>query len=118
MGCSSDLIVVVEHESLLLPRPEAEAGVEVVPEAGNVCQSQVQVALTREMSLTGHLQEHNHTAGQTYCIIVCVCVFIPCYVIILVTGLRECHVEILLFALSHKFRNFIFGCYKIFPEPE
>lgn len=57
----SDLILVVEHESLLLLGSEAEAGVEVVPEGGNTCQSQVQVALPGEMSLTSHLNEHTHT---------------------------------------------------------
>lgn len=60
----SDLILVVEHESLLLLGSEAEAGVEVVPECGNTCQSQVQVALPGEMSLTSHLNEHTHTHSR------------------------------------------------------
>jgi len=39
VGYSSDLIMVVEHESLFLLGPEAEAGVEVISEAGNVDES-------------------------------------------------------------------------------
>lgn len=54
-GSCSDLVVVEEHEPLLLLGPEAEAGVEVVPEVGNVGHVQVQVTLTGEMSLTSHL---------------------------------------------------------------
>lgn len=54
------LVAVVEQQPLLLLRPEAEAGVKVVPQGGNVAQSQVQVALTREVGFTGHL--HTHTS--------------------------------------------------------
>lgn len=57
---SSDLIVVVEHESFLFGGSEAETCVEVVPETGDVGQGQIQVALTGEMSLTSHLHEHTH----------------------------------------------------------
>ena len=46
LGGSSDLIMVVKHESLRLLGSEAEADVEVVCEGGNVCQSHVQVTLT------------------------------------------------------------------------
>lgn len=53
--------MVIEHESILVLGSEAEAGVEVVPETGNVGQSQIQVALPGEMSLTSHLCTHTHT---------------------------------------------------------
>lgn len=58
MKSSSHLIVMGEHESLLLARSEAEAGVEVAADAGDVGQIEVQVALTAEMSLSSHLHEH------------------------------------------------------------
>lgn len=56
------LVAVVEQQPLLLLCPEAEAGVEIVPQGGNVAQGQVQVALTREVGLTSHL--HTHTYKQ------------------------------------------------------
>lgn len=58
-GSGSHLVLVVEHEPLLLLCPEAEAGMEVVPQGRNVAQTQVQVALTREVSLTRHLDTHS-----------------------------------------------------------
>lgn len=57
-GSRHHLVAVVEQQPLLLLRPEAEAGVEIVAQGGNVAQSQVQVALTREVGLTGHLHKH------------------------------------------------------------
>lgn len=59
----SDLIVMGEHKSLLLACSEAEAGVEVVADTGDVGQIEVQVALTGEMSLSSHLHEHTQTSG-------------------------------------------------------
>lgn len=56
--------MVVEHEPFLLLSPKAEAGVEVVPEGGNVAHSHTQVALTREMSLTSHLHRHTQTGRE------------------------------------------------------
>lgn len=57
--------MMVEHESILLRRSEAEAGVEVVPQSGNVVQSQAQVALTGEVSLARHL--HKKKTAQVCC---------------------------------------------------
>ena len=56
-----NLILVVEHEALLLVGPEAEADVEVVPEARDVGQSQIQEALTGEVSFTSHLREQSRS---------------------------------------------------------
>lgn len=55
-----DLIMMVEQESFLLACSEAEAGIEIVADAGDVGQIEVQVALTCEMSLTSHLHEHTN----------------------------------------------------------
>lgn len=55
--------MMVEHESILLRRSEAEAGVEVVPQSGNVVQSQAQVALTGEVSLARHLHKKKNSSG-------------------------------------------------------
>lgn len=66
LGGSSDLITVIEHESFHLVGSEAEAGVEVVPEAGDVGHIQIQVALTREMSLTSHLHRYTHRSMCCY----------------------------------------------------
>lgn len=40
-GVSSDLILMVEHQSLRAFSSEAKAEVRVIPELGDVCQSQV-----------------------------------------------------------------------------
>lgn len=57
---------MVEHESLSVVGSEAEAGVEVFPEPGHVCQTKQQVTLTREMSLTSHLHAHKEQVKDLF----------------------------------------------------